>query len=226
MQLPKEHIHPSWSALLEEEFQSPYFDSLENFVNQEFKNQIIFPPKSKIFEAFKLTSLSNLKTIVLGQDPYHGPKQANGLSFSVENNQKLPPSLKNIFKELVDDLQIENPSSGDLSPWAKSGVLLINSVFTVRKGQAASHKNQGWETFTDAVIGKISDHSENLVFILWGKFAHGKKHLINSEKHLILESHHPSPLSAYRGFFGSKPFSKTNVYLKSKGKEAVNWELE
>ncbi len=187
MPLLKEYIHPSWSALLEAEFQSQYFVSLEEFVQQEFQSQIIHPSKTKIFEAFRLTHFSNLKVVILGQDPYHGVNQANGLSFSIDANQKLPPSLRNIFKELSDDLKIPLASSGDLSSWAKSGVLLINSVFTVREGQAASHKNMGWEIFTDNIIGKISDYSENVVFILWGKFAQGKKKLIDSEKHLILE---------------------------------------
>lgn len=226
MQVPKEYIHPSWSALLEDEFNCPYFVSLEKFVNQEYKSQKIYPEKEKIFEALRHTCFQNLKVLIIGQDPYHGAQQAHGMSFSVLGNQKIPPSLRNIFKELINDIPMAYPQSGNLTSWAQEGVLLLNSVFTVREGQAASHKNQGWERFSDSLIQKISKNKENIVFILWGKFAQGKKELIDSQKHLVLESSHPSPFSARKGFFGSKPFSKTNVYLKSKGIEPVKWELK
>tara|TARA_R110002124_G_scaffold134594_2_gene297376 strand:+ start:1454 stop:2134 length:681 start_codon:yes stop_codon:yes gene_type:complete len=226
MPLPKINIHPSWRAILDKEFQDPQFLSLENFLEEEYNFQNVFPEKDKAFEAFRLCPLSTLKVVILGQDPYHGAGQAHGLSFSVLADQKLPPSLKNIYKELQNDLNFPSPSSGDLSLWAKNSVLLLNSVLTVREKQAASHKNKGWELFTDSVIQKISENKENIVFILWGKFAQSKKNLIDSSKHLILESSHPSPFSARKGFFGSKPFSKTNVYLKSKGIVPVNWELK
>lgn len=226
MALLKDHIHPSWSAILEDEYKRPYFISLQSFVEQEYKTQKIYPEKEKIFEALKHTSLKKLKVIILGQDPYHGPQQAHGMSFSVLGKQKIPPSLKNIFTELTDDIKTNYPSSGDLTSWAQEGVLLLNSVFTVREHEPASHKDKGWELFSDALIQKISQQKENLVFILWGKFAQGKKKLIDSEKHHIIESAHPSPFSARKGFFDSKPFSKTNVYLKSKGIEAVSWKLK
>lgn len=226
MPVPKDSVHHSWHPLLATEFQSTYFQNLEKFIEDEYNYYTIFPAKSKIFEALNISDYDNLKVIILGQDPYHKIGQAHGLSFSVLGDQKLPPSLRNIFKELKQDLKIDLPQFGNLSSWARSGVLLLNSVLTVREKQPASHKNQGWELFTDSIIQKISHSKNHVVFILWGSFAQGKKGLIDSSKHLIIESSHPSPLSAYRGFFGSKPFSKTNVYLKSKGIAPVNWELK
>lgn len=211
-----------WLKFLDYDFSSKEALSLKEFVEKEYNEKTIYPPKTKIFEAFSLTSPEEVKVIILGQDPYHGEGQANGLSFSVNRDQKLPPSLKNIFKELEDDLKIKAPNHGDLSSWAKKGVLLLNTVLTVEKSKAASHRGKGWESFTDNVIKNLSLNKKGLVFILWGSPAQKKKILIDNSKHLILESVHPSPLSSYRGFFGSKPFSMSNNYLKNK---AIDWTI-
>jgi len=212
-----------WDEILKEEVNKPYFLELKEKVREEYKNNTIFPEAKNLFNAFKMTPYHNLKVVILGQDPYHGTGEANGMCFSVNKDIKIPPSLKNIYKELTNDLDIICPNHGDLTCWSKSGVLLLNSVLTVKKNQAASHKNLGWETFTDAVISKISEKDEPVVFILWGNFARSKKTLIDEDKHYIIESPHPSPFSANNGFFGSKPFSKTNEYL---GKRAINWEIK
>ncbi len=185
----------------------------------------IYPPKELIFRALELTPFENIKVVILGQDPYHGEGEANGLAFSVNKGVKLPPSLRNIYEELKSDMGIKIPNHGDLTSWAKQGVLLLNSVLTVEKDKPASHRNIGWEEYTDSIIKKISDKKENIVFILWGKYAQSKKAFIDERKHLVISSPHPSPFSANKGFFGSKPFSKTNTYLKSKGKKEIDWRI-
>lgn len=218
-------INSEWQNILNQELESEYFNNLKSFVNTESAEFEIFPPQEFLFEAFKLTPFSKIRVVILGQDPYHNYGQAHGLCFSVADNTKLPPSLKNIFKELKSDLNIELSGNGNLSSWASQGVLLLNATLTVRAHEAGSHQKKGWERFTDAVIKLISDNSENVVFILWGNYAIKKTALIDSNKHLIIKSVHPSPLSASRGFFGSRPFSKTNEYLNSIGKSIINWQL-
>ncbi len=219
-------IHESWKELLKSEFQSPYFLALKQFLIQEKKHHTVYPKGSDIFRAFNTTPLENVKVVILGQDPYHGKGQAHGLCFSVPKEITFPPSLNNIFKEYQDDLGYERPQSGNLEHWAKEGVLLLNATLTVRANQAGSHQRKGWEQFTDAVIRKISEQLENLVFILWGNYAQQKGRLIDVQKHHIIKAVHPSPLSANRGgFFGTKPFSKTNAFLTSKGIEPINWKL-
>ncbi len=218
-------IHTSWLQALQSEFEKDYFTSLKSFLVEEKSKHRIYPPGSQIFAAYDYTPFHEVKAVILGQDPYHGPGQANGLSFSVSDGVTPPPSLKNIFKELNDDLGLPIPEKGNLEKWAAQGVLMLNSVLTVRHREAGSHRNQGWEEFTDATIKTLSEERENLVFILWGKFAQSKKELIDSRKHHIIESPHPSPYSANSGFFGSHPFSKTNKYLKSVGKEPIDWKL-
>jgi len=219
-------IEDSWKSLMSEEFNAEYFASLKEFLVNEKKQYKIYPEGSKIFEAFNRTAVSKVKVIIIGQDPYHGDGQAHGLCFSVQKGIKLPPSLRNIYKELNSDIGIKTPAHGDLSKWADNGVLLINSILTVRANQASSHKNKGWENFTNAVIKNISNQQNNCVFILWGNFAQQKKKLIDEKKHLIIESVHPSPLSAYGGFFGSQPFSKTNNWLISKGIKPIDWSID
>jgi uracil-DNA glycosylase len=219
-------LHESWLAHLKDEFQSDYMRHLKAFLLEE-KNagKIIFPPSNKIFAALNLTPLNNVKVLILGQDPYHGPEQAHGLSFSVQDGIPFPPSLQNIFKELGADLNIPYPRRGNLTPWAKQGVLLLNATLTVRQHEAGSHQKKGWETFTDKIINLVSMQNPHIVFLLWGKYAQDKSVLIDSNKHLILSAPHPSPLSVHRGFFGCKHFSKANAYLESKGIEPINWEL-
>jgi len=214
-----------WLEILYDEFQKEYFFNLKSFLIEEKKNYNIFPKSKNIFNAFNTTPFTEIKVVILGQDPYHGFNQAHGLSFSVEGDTRNPPSLQNIYKELLDDIGCPIPKAGNLSSWAEQGVFLLNAVLTVRANEANSHRGQGWEKFTDAVIKKISDESLHVVFILWGRPAQMKKTLIDNTKHLIIESPHPSPLSSYRGFFGSKPFSRTNIYLESHNKEAIHWCL-
>jgi len=214
-----------WLKLLDDEFQKEYFFNLKSFLIEEKKNYTIFPKSKNIFNAFNTTPFSKIKVVILGQDPYHGVNQAHGLSFSVEGDIKYPPSLQNIYKELEDDIGCPIANSGNLTSWANQGVFLLNAVLTVRAHEANSHRGQGWEKFTNAVIKKISDESLYVVFILWGRPAQMKKTLIDNTKHLIIESPHPSPLSSYRGFFGSKPFSRTNIYLESHNKEPIRWCL-
>lgn len=216
-------IEASWKEVLKVEFEKEYFKTLAEFVRNEYQTATIYPPASKIFAAFDFTPFDEVKVVVIGQDPYHGPGQANGLCFSVADGVAHPPSLKNIFKELQSDLGLEIPLSGNLERWAKQGVLLLNATLTVRASQAGSHQKKGWETFTDAVIQKLSEEKEKLVFILWGAYAQKKGSVIDEKKHYVIKSAHPSPLSAYNGFFGSKPFSQTNAYLKSVQKEGVIW---
>ena len=217
------NIEESWKNVLSQEFNQPYFESLVNFVKNEYKSKTIFPPASKIFAAFDYTPFHKVKVVILGQDPYHGPGQANGLSFSVNDGIRFPPSLQNIYKELEDDLGISIPVSGDLSRWASQGVLMLNATLTVEASKAGSHQKKGWETFTDAVIKELAEKRENLVFILWGSYAQKKGKTIDRSKHFVIETAHPSPLSVYRGFWGSKPFSKTNEYLQSKNITPIQW---
>ncbi|MDP3586572.1 MAG: uracil-DNA glycosylase [Sulfuricurvum sp.] len=216
-------IHESWKAALENEFNDPYMDALKAFLLEEQKRYSIFPQSKNIFNAFNSSHFESVKVVILGQDPYHGAGQAHGLSFSVQAGVASPPSLQNIFKELVDDIGCPFPKSGDLSHWAQQGVLLLNTLLTVRQGEPFSHKDRGWERFTDQVIRTLSQQREHLVFILWGAPAGKKSILIDETKHLILKAPHPSPLSSYRGFFGSKPFSKTNTYLLEHGMTPIDW---
>ena len=215
----------SWVSLLCAETQKEYFIELDKFVTHEYTTKTIFPPKDKIFYAFELLSPEDVKVVILGQDPYHGKAQGHGLAFSVSARTKIPPSLKNIYKELVDDMNCPEPRDGNLEKWAKEGVLLINSVLSVEEAKPNSHKGKGWEIFTDSVINKLSADFENIVFILWGGPSQKKEQLIDTSKHLILKAPHPSPLSSYRGFFGSKPFSQANAYLKKHKRQEIEWCL-
>lgn len=219
-------IGNSWDILLSEEYKKDYFKSLKDFVISEYKNKIVYPKISEIFKAFIETSYEDVKVVILGQDPYHGENEAEGLSFSVKVGIAKPPSLINIFTELKDDLGCNIPNHGSLVSWAKQGVLLLNSTLTVVKDTPKSHSNKGWETFTDEVIKIINKKNKPVVFILWGSDARSKKQLITNPIHYIIESPHPSPLSAYRGFFGSKPFSKTNNFLIKNGIKPINWEIK
>jgi len=223
--MKKVEIEKSWFSLLEGEFEKPYFLSIRNFLKEEYKNKKIYPHSSDIFNAFNSTPVSSVKAVIIGQDPYHNAGQAHGLCFSVKRDVKTPPSLRNIYKELSEDLGLNVPSHGNLSSWANQGVLLLNSVLTVEEGKANSHKNIGWEKFTEYAVKKLSEHKSNIVFILWGAYAQKKENLIDSEKHLILKSVHPSPLSAYNGFLGCKHFSKANHYLLSNNKNAIEWKI-
>lgn len=218
-------IHNTWKKVLNEEFNKPYFKELNEFVSEEYKNNTCYPKHTNIFEAFNKATFDKVKVVVIGQDPYHGEGQANGLCFSVSKGISNPPSLKNIFKELESDLgKKHDPESGDLEKWANQGVLLLNAVLSVREGEAGSHQKLGWEKFTDAVIKVLSEEKENLVFLLWGGYAKKKGRKIDTSKHLVLTSGHPSPLSANRGFwFGNKHFSKTNEYLLAHNKTPINW---
>lgn len=218
-------ISPSWNALLSSEFEKPYFQALTAFVKKEYSEHACYPKGKEIFAAFDKCPVEDLKVVLLGQDPYHGEGQANGLSFSVRDGIAHPPSLVNIFREIEEDLKLPYPESGNLSRWAEQGVLLLNATLTVRANTAGSHQGQGWETFTDAVIKSISDNCQHIVFLLWGSFAKKKIALIDTQKHCVLSSGHPSPLSANRGYwFGNKHFSKTNAYLSSVGKQAIDWK--
>jgi len=219
-------IHESWKTVLSDQFEASYFAQLKSFLLEEKQRNTVYPPGGKIFSAFDLTPFNKVKVVILGQDPYHGPGQANGLCFSVANGMDKPPSLQNIFKELNSDLGIPVPQNGDLSKWAEQGVLLLNATLTVRARQAGSHQNRGWEQFTDAAISSLSNQREHLVFLLWGNYAIAKEALTDTSKHLTLKSPHPSPFSANRGFFGNKHFSKTNAYLKSHGIEEIDWQIE
>ncbi len=218
-------IHNEWQEVLESEFESDYYAKLHAFLKNEYSSQTIYPDMYHIFEAFELTPFSDVKVVILGQDPYHGPNQAHGLSFSVLPGVDIPPSLRNIYKELESDLGIKPVSHGYLKKWAEQGVLMLNSVLTVRNGQAFSHKGKGWERLTDAAIEKLSDRPGPVVFILWGRAAQDKISLIDTTKNIVLKSAHPSPLSASRGFFGSRPFSKTNQALIAMGEEPIDWQL-
>ena len=214
-----------WDNILQEEYDKDYFKKIVKFINKEYKEKVIFPPKSQILRALSLTNYNDVKVVILGQDPYHGVGEANGLAFAVSNGIKLPPSLKNIYKELYNDLGIKPSTVGNLECWAKEGVLLLNAVLTVEKDKAASHKNIGWEIFTDSIIKKINEKEVPVVFILWGNFAKSKKNLITNSRHLVIESSHPSPFSVNYGFFGSKPFSRTNKFLKDNNIKEIDWTV-
>lgn len=216
-------IESSWQEALKDEFTKPYFKNLTEKIKDAYLQEVVYPHPKNIFNAFAFCPFDQVKVVILGQDPYHGTGQAHGLSFSVPDDIKIPPSLQNIYKELKSDIGKEIPPSGNLEHWAKQGVLLLNATLTVRAGVAGSHQGLGWETFTDTIIKTISDQKEHIVFILWGKYAEAKTNLIDKEKHLIITSPHPSPFSAYTGFFGSKPFSKTNEYLEKHGLEKIEW---
>ena len=216
-------IEPSWKKVLATEFEKPYFKTLTDFVKKEYQTTTIYPPPKFIFNAFNLTPFDKVKVVILGQDPYHGVRQAHGLSFSVLPPTPPPPSLQNIYKEIKGDIGHLTDHSGDLTHWSKQGVLLLNATLTVRGGLAGSHQNKGWELFTDAVIQTLNDHKTGLIFILWGSYARKKGAFIDRTKHLVIESAHPSPLSAHQGFFGSHPFSQTNTYLILNGQEQINW---
>ena len=215
-----------WQDLLQEEFEKSYYQNLRKYLIKEYSTKIIYPDKYDIFNALKFTSYSDVKVVILGQDPYHGPNQAHGLSFSVKKGVKIPPSLVNIYKELQDDIGCYIPNNGYLESWTKQGVLLLNTVLTVRAHEANSHRNIGWEIFTNKIISLLNDRTDPIVFILWGNPSIAKTKLITNKQHFIITSPHPSPLSAYRGFLGSKPFSKTNEFLKSINKEPINWQIE
>ncbi|MBQ5958549.1 MAG: uracil-DNA glycosylase [Bacteroidales bacterium] len=225
MEVRKPAIDESWYQVLRPQFEAPYFAALKSFLVSEKQHYAVYPPGPLIFNAFNLTPFNKVKVVILGQDPYHGPGQAHGLSFSVPDGVPFPPSLQNIFKELNNDLGVPMARSGNLEKWARQGVLLLNASLTVRAGQAASHSRQGWEQFTDAAIRALSEQREHLVFILWGNYAIAKQALIDPFKHLILKSVHPSPLSASRGFFGCHHFSQTNNYLIQNGIEPIDWSL-
>jgi uracil-DNA glycosylase len=217
-------IDESWKKHLKNEFEKPYFENLINFVKAEYQSGICYPPGNLIFNAFNKCSFDNTRVVILGQDPYHGPRQANGLSFSVNDGVNSPPSLINIFKELNNDLDIPFPKSGNLERWAEQGVLLLNATLTVRAGAAGSHQNKGWEQFTDAVIRCINDEKEGIVFMLWGKYAQDKGKIIDTSKHFVLKSKHPSPMSAnFGGWFGNNHFSQANNYLQSRGLKKIEW---
>lgn len=216
----------TWDKILDEEYHKEYFINIVKYINKAYKERPIFPPKNYILRALSLTDYDNVKVVILGQDPYHGVGEANGLAFSVNNGIKLPPSLQNIYKELHNDLGLIPPNTGDLTCWAKEGVLLLNSVLTVEKDKPASHKNLGWEKFTDAIISKVNEKKDPVVFILWGNFAKNKKSLITNKHHLIIESSHPSPFSCNYGFFGSKPFSRTNKFLKDNNLNEIDFNIK
>lgn len=216
-------IAEDWREILQEEFDKPYFEQLTQFVRAEYGRSVIYPAGRNIFRAFDKCSFDNLKVVIIGQDPYHGVGQANGLCFSVNDGVPFPPSLQNIFKEIQSDLGIAIPQSGNLDRWAEQGVLLLNSVLTVRAHEAASHAGRGWEQFTDAVVRIISERREGIVYMLWGSYAQRKGQVVDGNKNFILKSVHPSPLSVYRGFFGCKHFSQANAYLQSIGKTPINW---
>ena len=219
-------IGNKWDIILKQEYNEPYFKELIEFIKKEYKTKVIYPKQNEVFNAFRYTDFDNVKVVILGQDPYHGPNQAEGLSFSVSNEVLKPPSLKNIFKELENDLGIPFPEHNSLKPWAKQGVLLLNAVLTVEEHKPTSHKDKGWEKFTDNIIREINKRSTPTVFILWGAYARAKKTLITNPKHYIIESAHPSPFSARNGFFGSKPFSKTNEFLRKNNIKEIDWRVE
>lgn len=227
MNQPKDgELHPSWQAVIGNEFNQPYMQQLKTFLQQEkAAGKAIYPPGPLIFNAFNHTPFEQVRVVIIGQDPYHGPGQAMGLSFSVPQGVRLPPSLQNIFKEIQGDLGLSMSGSGDLTPWADQGVLLLNATLTVEEAKAGSHQKKGWETFTDAAIAALNEHREGLVFVLWGSYAQKKGAAIDESRHRVLKSVHPSPLSAHRGFFGNHQFSTINQYLQDQGQPPVNWQL-
>ena len=215
-------VNNNWDIILKDEYEKEYFKNLLNYINEEYNNKTVYPLKENIFKALEYTDYNDIKVVILGQDPYHGEGEAQGLSFSIPNDIKITPSLRNIFRELKNDLNIERTNT-DLSDWAKQGILLLNAILTVCKDTPLSHKDKGWEIFTDEIIKKINEREDPVIFILWGNYARSKKKLITNKNHYIIESAHPSPLSASRGFFDSKPFSKTNNILNSINKESIRW---
>lgn len=215
-----------WNEQLRGEMEKDYFQALMSFVKKEYEDHKVYPKQDDIFNSLKYTSYADVKVVLLGQDPYHGPGQAHGLSFSVQPGVRIPPSLRNIYKELQDDLGCKIPNNGYLEKWARQGVLLLNTVLTVYAGQAHSHKGKGWERFTDAIISCLNEHKEPVIFLLWGKPAQEKIKLIDTAKHIIITSPHPSPLSARKGFFGSKPFSQVNARLRKQGREVIDWQID
>lgn len=224
----KVEIHPSWKNLLQEEFSKPYFKDINSKLIQDHEaGNTIYPKGSELFNAYNSTPVDKVKVVILGQDPYHGENQAHGLSFSVRKGIKIPPSLQNIYKELHNDLGIQIPPHGELTKWANQGVLLLNSILTVRAHQPASHRKIGWEQFTDATIKKLSSHKQNVVFMLWGNFAKNKQYLIQTNNyHLVLKASHPSPFSVHKGFFGTRHFSKANIFLQQHGMSAIHWQIK
>ncbi len=218
-------IKNDWTPVLSEEYKKPYYRKLYNFIHEEYQSRTVYPPAKDIFNAFHLTPLSKVKVVIIGQDPYHEPGQAHGLSFSVQKGVDIPPSLQNIYKELHEDIGFTIPDHGDLTPWAEQGVLLLNAVLTVRAHAAASHQNHGWEEFTDAAIRAVNALDRPVVYMLWGGFARSKAAMLTNDKHLVLQAPHPSPLSAYRGFFGCRHFSKANAFLTEHGETPVDWSL-
>ncbi|MBR2760016.1 MAG: uracil-DNA glycosylase [Solobacterium sp.] len=219
-------IHNEWYPWLKEEWDQPYFRQLSAFLKVQYANKEIYPPRTQVFSAFEVCDLPDIRVVILGQDPYHEPHQAHGMCFSVNPGIEIPPSLQNIYAELKTDCGCYIPNNGYLLPWAKQGVFLLNTVMTVERGRANSHQGRGWETFTDHVIQKINEKEDPVAFLLWGRNARSKIPMIDESKHLVLEAAHPSPLSAYRGFFGCRHFSRANAFLKSNGKEPVNWQIE
>jgi len=219
-------LNPDWQEVLSHEFEEDYLIKLSSFLDLEYKQEEVFPPRQDIFNAFNYTSYEGVKVVILGQDPYHDVNQAHGLCFSVQRGVKIPPSLRNIYKELKSDLGYEIPGHGNLEKWAKQDILMINAVLTVKAHEAASHAKIGWHSFTDAVISRMNDRSDPVVFVLWGNFAKSKKKLITNDRHIIIESAHPSPLAARRGFFGSKPFSKINEALITLNRTPIDWQIE
>lgn len=218
-------IPNDWNGLLADEVNKDYFKQLIHFLEDEYATQEIFPNQENLFSALEATAFNETQVVILGQDPYHGKNQAHGLSFSVLPGEKIPPSLKNMYKELASDLQISEPTTGYLMPWAKQGILLLNTVLTVRSAQPNSHKNKGWEIFTNKIIEKLNSREDPVIFVLWGKPAQQKRAMIDTSRHFIIEAPHPSPLSAYRGFFNSKPYSTINNLLTQQGKKTINWKL-
>lgn len=219
------HLTNDWAIMLGSEFEEPYFHAMQQFLDEEYTTQIIFPEQSEIYSALHLTSYANTKVVILGQDPYHGRGQAHGLSFSVKPGIPTPPSLQNMYKELQSDLGCYIPDNGYLKAWAEQGVLLLNTVLTVRADMPNSHKGKGWERFTDKIITTLSDREKPIIFVLWGSHAQTKQRLIDTTRHAIIKSVHPSPLSSYRGFFGSKPFSQANAYLRDFGSSEIDWQI-
>lgn len=219
-------IQNDWLPALQGEFRKPYYKELYDFVKEEYRTRVIYPPAEDIFTALDLTPLSQVKVVILGQDPYHEEHQAHGLSFSVHTDQQIPPSLQNIYKELKEDLNCQIPNHGYLKKWADQGVLMLNTVLTVRAHQANSHKGKGWEIFTDAILQAVNEQDRPIVYLLWGSPAQSKAKMLTNPKHLILRAPHPSPLSAYRGFFGCKHFSQTNAFLEKNGVEPIDWQIE
>ena len=219
-------IHNEWFPWLRAEWEQPYFKNLSSFLKVQYQTKEIYPPRVQVFSAFEACDLPDIKVVILGQDPYHEPGQAHGMCFSVNPGIEIPPSLENIYKELQADCGCYYPNNGYLMPWAKQGVFLLNTVMTVERGRANSHQGRGWETFTDHVIQKINDKKEPVAFLLWGRNARSKVSMIDESRHLVLEAAHPSPLSAYRGFFGCRHFSRANAFLKSRGREPINWQID